>query len=255
LKIAVSCAKGGVGKTTVCANLGAYLARAGRKVLLMDIDPQGNLQGTFHVDTENTLAELLTEGRQDCIIEAVRPNLDLILSGRKKLFPAQLALERDPYEGLSAFDTRLDFIKKLGYDFILLDFSPTDTFINRAALMWIDSLLMPLSPSLDAILGAERYLDISNETNKRRFREGKKDIELFGILVNMYENRVVLSRQIDEAARKKWGEKVFKTVIRRNIAFAEARAMNKTVHEYNPKSHGAADFEKLTEEILNGKRL
>lgn len=249
-KIAISTSKGGVGKTTAAVNLGAGLALAGRKVLLIDLDSQGNIGGHFNIDSEHTLSELLSAGRTDCIIE-VRPGLHIITSGRARLYDAQRELMRNDF-GVDVLDERLEFIKKFGYDFVLCDFSPTDTFINRAALLFVDQLLIPINPGLDAILGANRYIELAGQQDGPRLKRGKERVSLCGVLLNMYEG-TVLSREIEQAAVEQWGDKVFKTRVRKSVALGEARTQNKTIFEYAPGSHGADDFKALTEEFLNGR--
>lgn len=251
-KIAIATSKGGVGKTTTAVNLAAGLAAAGRKVLLVDLDPQGNVSGHFGIDSEYTLSELLTGGRKDVIIE-VRPNLHILASGRERLYDAQRELMRNDF-GVDVLDERMDFVEKLGYDFVLCDFSPTDTFINRAALLYCDQLLIPISPGLDAITGAHRYIDLAGKQDGPRIKRGKTRVSVFGILINLYEPQVVLSREIERAAVDQWPDKVLKTRIRKNVSLGEARVQNKTIFEYAPASHGAEDFKRLTEEVLKNGR-
>jgi chromosome partitioning protein len=250
-KIGVSTAKGGVGKTTAAVNLSAGLALAGKRVLLVDLDPQGNSGGHVGIDAEHTLSELLSTAAQDVIIE-VRPNLHIITSGRERLYDAQRELMRNDF-GVDVFDERMEFIKKIGYDFVFCDFSPTDTFINRAALLFCDELLIPISPGLDAIMGANRYIDLAGMQDGPRIKRGKARVSVLGVLLNMFEPSVVLSREIERAAVEQWGEKVFKTRIRKNVSLGEARVQNKTIFEYAPGSHGAEDFKALSAEVLNGK--
>ena len=96
-------------------------------------------------------------------------------------------------------------------------------------------------------MGAERYIEVSNEIAAR----GNKPIDIFGILVNLYETRTVISSEIDNVARQRWGSKVFKTRVRKNVSIGEARIQNKTIFEYAPQSNGAKDFTALTAEVLN----
>ena len=244
-RIAISTSKGGVGKTSTAINLGAGLAHKGKRILIIDCDPQGNVGGHFNITSEHTLSELLIDGHKDVIIE-VRKNLDIITSGRKRLYDAQRELTKDDF-GIFKFKERTSFIQAFDYDYVFCDFSPTDTLINRAALIFCDNLLIPVSPGIDAIMGAERYIEVSNEIAVR----GNKPIEIFGILINLYEKRTVISSEIDNVARQRWGSKVFNTRIRKNVSIGEARIQNKTIFEYAPQSNGAKDFTALTAEVLN----
>jgi len=244
-KIAIATAKGGTGKTTIAVNLGAGLALRGKKVLIIDCDVQGNaVNGHFNIDSEHSLAELLTAGHKDCIIE-VRDNLDVIASGRERLYAAEKEVFRDPLKVID-FDKNFNAVNNLGYDFALFDFSPTVTFINELMLFHCDYLFIPINPGVDALTGAEQYIDMARRIGRKR---GNK-VELFGFLVNMYDN-TVLSRNVEEMIRENYKGFVFKTKIRRNIAIAEARAVHKTIYEYDPHSHGAEDFNLLTEEVIN----
>jgi chromosome partitioning protein len=244
-KIAIATSKGGVGKTSTAINLGAGLARKGNKVLIVDCDPQGNVGGHFNIASEHTLSELLNDGHQDVIIE-VRKNLDIITSGRKRLYDAQRQLTKDDF-GIFKFKERISFIKDYKYDFVFCDFSPTDTLINRAALIFCDNLLIPISPGIDSIMGAERYIEVAQEISAH----GNQTIDIFGVLVNLYEKKTIISREIDRVARDKWSAKVFNTRIRKNVAIGEARIENQTIFEYAPRSNGSKDFEALTMEVLN----
>ena len=115
LKIAIATAKGGVGKTTTAVNLSAGLALEGKRVLVVDCDPQGNIGGHFNVTSRHTLADLITEGHKDCIIE-VRPQLHIITSGRGRLYEAQERIASQT-TGLYEFEDKLSFIDGFKYDF------------------------------------------------------------------------------------------------------------------------------------------
>ena len=236
-KIAVATSKGGVGKTTVSVNLGASLAMAGKKVLIIDTDPQGNAGAYFGYDHDVTLAEALRDGREDCILE-VRENLDVILSGRQKLNEYQDALV-GKIRREERFAVALKFLDKWGYDFIFCDFSPTVTLINTAALFFCDSILMPMVPGIDALAGAARYLELAKEL--------KGETPPARGVFNLYE-RTIISEKVDETARGNF--KMLETRIRKNVAVPEARLLNKTIFEYDNKSHAAQDFINLRREFL-----
>ncbi|MFB0566039.1 MAG: ParA family protein [Candidatus Aminicenantaceae bacterium] len=244
-KIAIATSKGGVGKTVTAINLGAGLAQEGKRVLIVDCDPQGNVGGHFNISSEHTLSDLLSAGHRDVIIE-IRENLDIIASGRKELYNAQRELTKDDF-GIFKFEERISFIQEYDYDFVFCDFSPSDTLINRAALIFCNQLLIPINPGIDAIMGAERYIELAQEISSK----GKKTIDIFGILINLYERNTVISKEIDIVARERWGAKVFKTKIRKNVSIGEARINNQTIFEYSPRSNGAKDFKALTAEVLN----
>lgn len=244
-RIAISTSKGGVGKTSTAINLGAGLAHKGKRILIIDCDPQGNVGGHFNIASEHTLSELLIDGHKDVIIE-VRKNLDIITSGRKRLYDAQRELTKDDF-GIFKFKERISYIQEFDYDYVFCDFSPTDTLINRAALIFCDKLLIPVSPGIDAIMGAERYIEVANEIAAR----GNRPIDIFGVLINLYETKTIISREIDNVARERWGSKVFQSRIRKNVSIGEARIQNQTIFEYAPRSNGAKDFTALTAEVLN----
>lgn len=238
-RIAIATSKGGVGKTTIVINLGAGLARLGKKVLMIDCDAQGNLQNQFNLSSERTLADFLLNGEVEIV--SVRPRIDLINSGKQKLAEAELALSGRPFretilkESLSSIN---------GYDYILCDLSPTITLVNTMALYFCDYLLVPISMSFFAITGALQILETTKEISKH------SNIDFLGLILNLYDCRTNISKMVCEAVKEKWEGKVFDTVIRKNVSIEEAPSQRKTIFEHAPRSSGAEDFEKLTEELL-----
>jgi chromosome partitioning protein len=227
----------------VVTNLSAGLTMKGKKVLLIDCDAQGNLQNQFNVKTEKTLVDLLLNGEVE--VASVRPGLDLVNSGKHRLAETEITLA-----GKSFRETILkDRLKAVdGYDFIFCDLSPTVTMINTMALYFCDYLLVPVSMSFYAITGAHQILEAAEEINCH------SKIDLFGLILNFYNNRTNLAKMVTQAVKDKWDNKVFNTVIRKNVAIEEAPSQRLTIFEHAPRSHGAEDFEKLTKEFL-GKCL
>lgn len=239
IKIAFACTKGGVGKSTFAINISSYLANKNKKCLLIDCDAQGNIQNCFNIRSDKYLSDLLLTGTFDII--KVRPNIDIINSGKKLLAEAETAVSGKPYreEILSKNLKNLN-----SYDYVFCDLSPTITLVNSMALHYVDYIITPISMSYYAISGAVQMLDIVKTINEH------SPVELFGIGLNMYDSRTVISQMIVNAVREQWGDKVFKTVVRKNVAIEEAHSQHLTIFEHAPNSHGAEDFENLSKEIL-----
>lgn len=212
----------------------------GKKVLMIDCDAQGNLQNQFNVRTEKTLVDLLLNGEVE--IASVRPRLDLINSGKQSLAEAELTLAGRNFREIILKD-RLKAIK--GYDYIFCDLSPTITLVNTMALYFCNYLLVPISMSFYAITGAIQILETAEEISKH------SRIDLIGLILNFYDRRTNITKMVSQAVYEKWGEKIFDTVIRKNVAIEEAPSQRKTIFEHAPNSRGAEDFEKITEEFLN----
>ena len=238
-KIAVATSKGGVGKTTIVTNLAAGLAKQNKKVLMIDCDAQGNLQNQFNIKTEKTLVDLLMDGEVE--VASVRPNLDLINSGKHRLAEAEIALSGRTFREKILSD-RLKPVN--GYDYVFCDLSPTIPLVNTMALFLCDSLLIPISMSFYSITGALQILSTASD-----IAEYSK-IDLCGLVMNLYDERTNIAKMISSAVLEKWSEKVFKTVIRKNVSIEEAPSQRKTIFEHAPRSHGSEDFTKLVNEFL-----
>ena len=238
--ISVINSKGGVGKTTSTANIGACLAAQGYKVLLVDLDHQSNLSQSFNIRSEKTIYGLLKEEYEmDPIM--ISPNLHIIPS-EKKL--AELEVE------LAAKMAREFFLKKKindfkgEYDFVIVDCSPSIGLLTVNALTACKYVLIPLQAQYLAMEGVksltETLADVKSDLNE--------DLDILGVIITMFNKRKVLNRGVAAEIEKHYP--IFETYIRENIALAEAPAAGKDIFNYAPTSHGAIDYENLTFEIL-----
>jgi chromosome partitioning protein len=246
IKLAILTSKGGTGKTTTAINLGHGLALSGRRVLLVDCDPQGSATAAFDIAGQRGLADLLIEGRVD--IYQVRPNLYLIPSGRKRLAELEinLAAREDRFVRLKNALSRLS-----GCDWVILDCSPSINIVNLNALAFADYLLIPSSLDYFSLEGVRSTIELSNEIrgNGNGSGAGGK-LEILGVLPTFYDGRTNVSRMALESLRSTYGNLVFQTEIRNNTEIKKSQWFRKTIFEFAPYSHGAYDYFKLSKEVL-----
>jgi chromosome partitioning protein len=240
-KLAIITSKGGTGKTTTAINLGHGLALCGKKVLIVDCDPQRNVAITFDVRSGKTLCNLLQHGEVEVI--EVRKNLYVIDSGGRELAEIEMLLASQ-----SSRDRRLDLaLKNLrGCDVVICDCSPTVNLININAIVFADEVIIPVSMDYLAQAGARQTMQIIDEINEHSARK----TSIMGILPTFYDSRTRLSADVLGSLRERFAEKVFKSVIRTNTSLREAPSFNQTIFEYSPMSRGAFDYFQLTEEVL-----
>lgn len=231
--------KGGVGKTTSVVSLGVALSQRGRRVLLIDLDPQGNLTDSLSVkSTGRTLYDALREGKDLPIVE-VQKGLSVC--------PSSIDLVSMDLElgGIKARERILrGLLSSLDYDYILLDCPPSLGLLTINALTASTEVIVPLTPEALPAKGLGTLLDII-----RRTREGlNPDLRLGGILITRYQRRKI-NRIVEETLRETFGELVFKTKIRENVDISESPLQGKDIYSYSPRSIGAEDYRHLAEEV------
>jgi chromosome partitioning protein len=242
--INISNHKGGVGKTTSTINIGAGLNKLGKKVLLIDLDPQANLsQSLGLIDQERTVYGALKGEYKLEPIEVVK-GLDVI--------PSTLDLSGAEIE-LSGEAGREYILKELieplrgSYDYILIDSPPSLGLLTINGFTASDLVFIPLQAQYLALQGLTKLLEVVDKIKKRL----NKDLTLGGVFITLYDSRKVLNRDVVEIIEAHFTEDLFKTKIRDNIALAEAPSQGLDIFRYNPKSYGAEDYLSLCKEIIN----
>ena len=239
--------KGGVGKTTSVVNVGAGLAKLRRKVLLIDLDPQANLTQSFGIaEAENSIYGAL-KGEHEIIALNLYKNLDLV--------PSTLDLSGAELE-LSAEAGREYILSELlepiidDYHYILIDCPPSLGLLTINALTISTEVFIPLQSHFLAIKGLAKIVEVIGKIKKRI----NKRIEVSGVFITQFDKRKILHRDVAETILTYFGDKVFKTRIRDNIALAEAPSSGTDIFQYNPKSFGAEDYLKLCREIVKQEK-
>jgi chromosome partitioning protein len=249
--VAIANQKGGVGKTTTAINLSAALAAFDQKVLLLDLDPQANATsglGFSKREEATTYRALLSGEMQTSVRETGVSNLAIVPSGRD-LVGAEIELVEQPDR-----ESRLRFALgsvRSAYDFIFIDCPPSLSLLTVNALAAADSVLVPIQTEYFALEGLTELL----ETIERVRNSFNPLLAIEGIVLTMFDERTNLARQVVEDIRSHLGEKVFETVIPRNIRLGEAPSFGKPVLSYDIKSKGAEAYLALGREFLNRRRV
>ena len=246
--ISFSNQKGGVGKTTTCVNMAAYIANAGRKVLLVDMDPQGNATtglGFSKSTLKKSVYNVLIDGEEakDNLLETELPNL--------KLLPANIDLAGAEVELVykqireRVLKGALDKIKGQ-FDYVLLDCPPSLGLITINALSAADSVVIPIQSEYYALEGLSQLMNTISLVRQHL----NKSLKVEGVVLTMYDGRSLISKQIADEIKKYFTKKLYEIVIPRNIRLSEAPSHGKPILLHDPKCMGARAYAALTEEFL-----
>jgi chromosome partitioning protein len=247
--IAIANQKGGVGKTTTAINLGASLALAERRTLIIDMDPQGNATSGLGVEKGTgvlTIYDVLVEGgrMEDALQQGVHfPTLDVVPSNRD-LVGAEIELV--DRKGRETLLKRALVSVRDRYDYVLVDCPPSLGLLTLNTLVAADSVLIPIQCEFYALEGLTQLLN----TIRLVQRGLNEKLEIEGVLLTMYDRRLNLSRQVADEAREYFGTRVFETAIPRNVRLAEAPSFGQPIATYDVLSAGAQSYLALAEELL-----
>jgi len=249
-KIAIVNQKGGVGKTTTSINLSAGLARKGKRVLLIDLDPQANSTSGLGVDRENIKGSLFDVITGDCdvldsIKETTAEGVD-ILPSSIQLAGADIYLTKNKKANNNELFTDIfkPFARK--YDYIIMDCPPSLGTINRNALTYADAVIVPIQTEYFALEGLTQLLSTMAYIKK----EINPKLKIDGILLTMFDKRTNLSSEVKKEIKKFFKDKLYKTEIYRNVKVAEAPSAGLSIYDYDNSSVGAKCYMKFTEEFI-----
>ena len=237
--------KGGVGKTTTVINLGAYLSDHGRRVLVCDLDPQGNATSGLGLDKQRlgtTLYDVLfgRDEAHNAITEASSHNL-FLLPSNAELAAAEVELVNTAQRE-RALKKVLD---NLEYDYVLIDCPPSLGLLSINGLVAASDVLVPVQAEYYALEGLSQLLSVVQQV-RQNLNPG---LNLLGVVLTMYDTRTSLSGQVEAEIKKHFGAKVFRTVIPRNVRLAEAPSFGKTIAEHDKWSKGARAYKALAKEL------
>jgi len=241
--ISISNHKGGVGKTTSTINIGAGLNSLGKKVLLIDLDPQANLSQSLRLTNQDKTIYGALRGEYNLEPIQVLKGLDVI--------PSTLDLSGAEVE-MSGEAGREYILKELidpiknSYDYVFIDSPPSLGLLTINSFTASDQVFIPLQAEYLALQGLSKLIEVIDKIKKRL----NKELKVGGVFITQYDSRKVLNRDVVATIQAHFKDEVFKTKIRDNIALAEAPAQGVDIFRYNPKSYGAEDYLSLSKEIL-----
>ena len=240
--------KGGVGKTTTAVNLSAFLAKKRKKVLVIDLDPQGNATSGYGFEKsslENTVYDLLVNEEE--IVNVIAPtsvkNVDMC--------PTNINLAGAEVELVSAI-SRETILKRAiepvlnQYDYIIVDCPPSLGLLTINALTACEGVIVPIQGEYYALEGLSQLVDTINMIKKKL----NPQVGILGVVITMHDRRTQLTRRVVEEVQKYFGDKVFKTFIPRNVRLAEAPSHGLTIDEYDAKSKGSLAYQALANEVI-----
>ena len=244
--MAISNQKGGVGKTTTSINLASGLAHVGKKVLLIDLDPQANLTQSLGLTNQQRTIYGSLKGDYKLEPISIMKGFDIV--------PSTLDLSGAEIE-LSSEAGREFILKELieevrsKYDFIIIDSPPSLGLLTINAFTAADEIIIPLQAQFLAMQGLAKLVEVVDKIKSRL----NKGLKIGGVFITQYDSRKVLNRDVNETINEHFKSEVFKTKVRDNIALAEAPAQGLDIFRYNAKSNGAEDYLALAKEIAKRK--